>query len=384
MKIGIKAQRLGIAAQRLIFHWEGRISLDCRNLYGVSFAASEPNETYESKMITNPSNQFNHHATTASDIPLPDDWLYDRTVLQWLTNPNLSKQLPLLYQIFGWYSNLYFQSTKQNYLKGGRELFRFVSRIFSRVYPHRDLELELTHYRVFLNPTDMRLFQVVNELSNRDTDLSVLSRFLNEGDTFLDVGANHGSFAIVASKLLGANGLVIAVEPQPRLAKALEKSLTANALCKFYIYNLAVGDRDGEIELLVPIGTSGSAGIFPEHSATHAHNVIKVPLRRFDQLVNWQNFTGRVMLKLDVEGSECAFLEGAREMIMALKPKLILEVHPNSLKAAGATGDRLKQLLIELGYDHYAEMHECDLLHPLASLNTSQQRNVMICVKNFG
>jgi hypothetical protein len=150
-------------------------------------------------------------------------------------------------------------------------------------------------------------------------------------------------------------------------------------LCKFHIYNLAVGDRDGEIELLVPIGTSGSAGIFPEHSATHDHNTIKVPLRRFDQLVAWQNFTGRVMLKLDVEGSECAFLEGAREMITTLKPKLILEVHPNSLKAAGSTGDRLKQLLIELGYDHYAELHECDRLYPLTSLNTNQQRNVMIC-----
>ena len=84
------------------------------------------------------------------------------------------------------------------------------------------------------------------------------------------------------------------------------------------------------------------------------------------------------MLKLDVEGSECAFLEGARQMITSLKPKLIIEVHPNSLKAAGATGDRLKQLLLELGYKHYAELHEWDLLYPLENLNTSQQRNVMI------
>jgi FkbM family methyltransferase len=205
-----------------------------------------------------------------------------------------------------------------------------------------------------------------------------LSHLLKEGDTFLDVGANHGSFAIVASKLVGTNGLVIAVEPQPRLAKVIEKSLAANAVCKFHIYNLALGDRDGEIELLVPIGTSGSAGIFPEHSATHAHNAITVPLRRFDQLVDWRNFTGQVMLKLDVEGSECAFLEGAREMITTLTPNLIIEVHPTSLKAAGATGDRLKQLLSELGYDHYAELHECDRFYPLVQLNTNQQRTVMI------
>ena len=233
-------------------------------------------------MVANlPINNFDHDHSPTADRPQPDDWLYDRAVLQWIANPSLSKQLPLLYQIFGWYSNLYFQLTKQNYLKGGRRLFRFISATFAKIFPDRDLELQLTNYRVFLNPTDMRLFQVVNELSDRDTDISVLGHLLQEGDTFLDVGANHGSFAIVASKLVGASGLVIAVEPQPRLAKAVEKSLTANALGKFQIYNLAVGDRDGEIELLVPLGTSGSAGIFPEHSATHDHHKITVPLRRF-------------------------------------------------------------------------------------------------------
>ena len=178
----------------------------------------------------------------------------------------------------------------------------------------------------------------MNELASQDTDTRILPQLLFEGDTFLDVGANHGSFAIVASKLVGVNGFVLAVEPQPRLAKALEKSLTANALCKFQIHNLAVGDTDGEIELLVPLGTSGSAGVFPEHSATHQYNAIKVPLRRFDQLVDWRKFTGKVLLKLDIEGSECAFLSGARQMITSLKPTLIFEVHPTSLKAAGETG----------------------------------------------
>ena len=225
----------------------------------------------------------------------------------------------------------------------------------------------------------MRLFQVVNELSGADTDTKVLSQLLSEGDTFLDVGANHGSFAIVASKLVGTSGFVLAVEPQPRLAQALGKSLSANALCKFQILNLAVGDTDGEIELLVPLGTSGSAGIFPEHSATHQYNAIKVPLRRFDELVDWQNFTGKVLLKLDVEGSECAFLSGARQMIIARKPNLIIEIHPTSLKAAGETGDRLKQLLMELGYNRYVEIDDGDdRIFALEDLNTNIQRNVVM------
>lgn len=313
-----------------------------------------------------------------SKTALPDDWLYDRSVLGWLLNPTLSKQLPFLYQIFALYCNLYFHLTGKNYLKGGRSLFRFLSNIFSQTSPDRYLELTLSGYQVFLNPTDMRLFQVVNELASQETDTRILPKLLAEGDTFLDVGANHGSFAIVASKLVGATGFVLAIEPQPRLAKALEKSLTANALCKFQIHQIAVGNKDGEIELLVPIGTSGSAGIFPEHSATHQHNVIKVPLKRFDDFVNWQGFTGKVLLKLDVEGSECAFLAGASQMITTLKPTLIIEVHPTSLKAAGASGDKLKQLLQDLGYNRYAEINDSDRLFPLEDLNTNIQRNVVM------
>ena len=316
--------------------------------------------------------------TKVSKRTQPDDWLYDRSVLGWILKSNLRNQLPFLYRIFGWYCKLYFGLTGKSYLRGGRELFRFLSNIFYRLSPDQYLELKLSGYQVFLNPTDMRLFQVVNELASEETDTRVLSGLLSEGDTFLDVGANHGSFAIVASKMVGEKGFVLAVEPQPRLAKALEKSLTANAICKFQIYNLAVGDTDGEIELLVPIGTSGSAGIFPEHSATHQYKTFTVPLKRFDELVDWQNFTGKVVLKLDVEGSECAFLSGARKMIAALKPTLIIEVHPTSLRAAGATGDQLKKLLQELGYQYYAEIADRDRTFALEDLNTNIQRNVVM------
>lgn len=326
----------------------------------------------------NKSTHVASHIPNAVSLELPDAWLYDRSVLGWVLDPKLSKQLPFLYQIFGFYCYLYFNLTGKSYLKGGRELFRFLSSILFKLSPDKYIEMQLSGYQVFLDPLDMRLFQVVNELATKDTDTRVLSHLLSKGDTFLDVGANHGSFAIVASKLVGSNGFVAAVEPQPRLAKALEKSLAANALCKFQIHNLAVGNSDGEIELLVPIGTSGAAGVFPEHSATHKYNALKVPLRRFDDLVDWQGFTGKVLLKLDVEGSEYAFLTGASNMIKSLKPTLIIEVHPTSLKAAGSTGTKLKDLLIELGYTNYSEINDSDRTFALADLNTDTQRNVVM------
>ena len=238
----------------------------------------------------------------------PDSWLYTRSTLDWLFEPTLNHQLPWLYQLFSAYSRGYFQLTGQADLWGGSALFKGLANLFKQQWPQRYLNFHLPQYEVFLDPLDARFWQVVNELTQPDADTQVLTHLLQPGDTFVDVGANHGSFAIVASKLVGASGLVVAIEPQPRLAQAVKQSLAANALGDFQVYPVAVGDVDGEIELLRPQGTSGSAGIYAAHSGTHPHEVVKVPIKRCTDLVDWQSFPGQTVIKLDIEGSEAAFL----------------------------------------------------------------------------
>ncbi len=308
----------------------------------------------------------------------PDSWLYTRATLGWLFDPKLNHQLPWLYQLFSVYCKSYFSLTNQSDLMGGRALFQLLAKVFKQWWPQRYLKFQLSDYQVFLDPIDARFFQVVNELTQSDADTQILASLLTAGDTFMDVGANHGSFAIVATKLVGAQGMVIAVEPQPRLAKAVEQSLAANALGAFQVYPVAVGDREGEIELLLPRGTSGSAGIYPAHSATHDYDVVNVPLKRFADLVAGQTFPGQTVLKLDIEGSEIAFLAGAKSLIMTLKPPLIIEIHPGTLKAAQTTGEELKQVLEDLGYTNYVEMHQLETKIAIAELNTNRQRNIVL------
>jgi FkbM family methyltransferase len=317
---------------------------------------------------------------TATQPPTyePDAWIYSRSTLEWMLNPKLTSQLPWLYRIFSTYSTNYFKLTGASDLKGGRRLFQLLSGVFRWRSPQDYLKLNLSNYEVFVDPLDARFFQVVNELTQPDAETQVLTKLLGEGDTLIDIGANHGSFSIVASKLVGKTGLVVAVEPQPRLAKAVKKSLAKNSLGHFQVYPVAVGNTEGEIELLLPKGTSGSAGIFPEHSATHDYEAVKVPIKRFADLAPWQNFPGKVVLKLDIEGSESAFLAGAKPMIMALKPPLIIEIHPGTLKASQTTGSALKTQLQELGYTQYAEMHQLDERSSLADLSMTTQRNMVL------
>jgi FkbM family methyltransferase len=316
--------------------------------------------------------------------PSPGDWIYNHSVLQWLSDASLRKQLPLPYQLFAFYSQCYFQIFGKTRLRGGRRVFHLTKNLFTLFHKQTYLHLQLPEYEVYLSSTDPRFLQVVNELLVDRSDTQVLSLLLSEGDTFIDVGANHGSFSIVASKLVGNSGRVISIEPQPKLAEVIRHSLQANALCKFDVYQVAVGEFESEIELLIPQDSSGSAGIFSAHSGVYKYQTVKVPLKCFDDLVDWQDLPGKILVKLDVEGSEFAFLKGAKMMISNLNPNIITEIHPDTLKASQTSEQEFRKLLTDFGYLYYSELNNVQQIHLLEHMNSQTQRNVILRVTNKG
>ena len=153
--------------------------------------------------------------------------------------------------------------------------------------------------------------------------------------------------------------------------------MAANRLCQYEVYNIAVGDHDGEVDLLVPRATSGRASVFTGHAGTVPHNRITVPLRRFDDAVEWRALPGKVFLKVDVEGSEFRFLSGAATMLRALGPNILMEIHPGAMKSAGTDVDDIKRLLSQIGYLTYRELDAPDVQLSLSSLESGRQRNVL-------
>ena len=61
-------------------------------------------------------------------------------------------------------------------------------------------------------------------------DLRFLWRNLKPGIVFLDIGAHHGIYSIVAAKKLGTNGTVVAFEPSSREYRRLRLHLRLNRL----------------------------------------------------------------------------------------------------------------------------------------------------------
>jgi FkbM family methyltransferase len=172
--------------------------------------------------------------------------------------------------------------------------------------------------------------------------------FLSPGGVAIDVGANLGEWAVPLARRVGPAGRVLAVEPAPRAAAALHKTLVANALVQAEVIRCAVGNHDGTATFAVPIVTSvrvdtGTARIGP---ATAGQEALKVVLRSLDSLAAEHRLDRIDLMKIDVEGGERQVLEGARATLARYRPVLVLETGHE----AGDDRQAVRDLLGGLGY----------------------------------
>jgi FkbM family methyltransferase len=176
---------------------------------------------------------------------------------------------------------------------------------------------------------------------------SVLA-FLGPGRVAVDIGANLGEWAVPLARRVGPSGRVLAIEPAPRAATAVDKTLVANALAQAEVIRCAVGDHDGTVEFAAPIVTSvridtGTARIGP---AAAGHEALTVVSRTLDSLAAERRLDRIDLIKIDVEGAERQVLDGARASIARFRPVLVLETGHE------ADGDRraIHDLLGGFGY----------------------------------
>src|SRR5216683_1718012 len=124
------------------------------------------------------------------------------------------------------------------------------------------------------------------------------------GMTVVDVGANVGYYSLLAGDLVGQHGHVYAFEPDPSSYLYLERNVEMNNLKSVILSNLAIGSHHGTERL-----TQGD----PERSyltnalSEGAIQVETTTLDRFFSLLGWPPVA---IVKMDIEGSECAALQG--------------------------------------------------------------------------
>jgi len=131
---------------------------------------------------------------------------------------------------------------------------------------------------------------------------------LGPGDIFIDVGANIGYYSILASKLVGIDGRVFAVEPIPSTAGVLRFNLKINSLRNVVVVEKAGYFTQGRLKMSIPFKEFGLASIFRKGGVEVY--VEAVPL---DDL--FHDIPYVKLLKLDVESSEYEVLKGLNKTL---------------------------------------------------------------------
>jgi FkbM family methyltransferase len=121
----------------------------------------------------------------------------------------------------------------------------------------------------------------------------------------VDVGAHVGYYTRLFSELVGPEGLVVAVEPDPQNLSFLRRNLRGSQV---RLFPVAVGREEGEADLYAPPSNSGgkSLGRVPEGLPQG-----RVAVRPLSALLAEAGVGERRvrLLKLDVEGAEKDALE---------------------------------------------------------------------------
>jgi FkbM family methyltransferase len=168
---------------------------------------------------------------------------------------------------------------------------------------------------------------------------------LRPGDTFVDVGAFIGLYAVAVGLRLKRSGRVVAFEPDRHNFSLLEKHVRLNGLeGRVELHRAAVSHNAGECRFLANGSSQACLVSSSDRKDTEIVTTVTLdgalPGKRID------------ILKIDVEGWEEMVLRGAQHLLRTatLRPRAIfIEVHPYAWQSNGSSTGLLA-LLNEAGY----------------------------------
>lgn len=197
----------------------------------------------------------------------------------------------------------------------------------------------------------------------------VRSVLLEGGGVFLDIGANIGSYTLVASEAPQAK--VISIEPHPQTFATLKKNILLNKRSNIIALNIALSDHDGSLFMTNEVEPALNRIVGKPDNGSFA-----VPCRSADSICRELSIKPRI-IKIDVEDYELTVLHGL-EQSLSMAGIIFIE---------NGTKKEIRTLLHALGligplYFHFNHMaflkkpqnrwEDPAYLHPLFIRQTSQ------------
>lgn len=181
-------------------------------------------------------------------------------------------------------------------------------------------------------------------------DTKAMIQSLNDGDTFIDIGAHIGYYSMLASGLVGATGKVISFEPTPSTYSLLVKNLQHKKNCKqenLAVYSIQTNMEFNDYGLKYMVFNSFKKARLNDVDLVASRiNVQTTTLDNYCRL----NAVRPSFVKIDAESVELHVLQGAVDTIKKFKPTFMIEVGDFEHIEAGGS-QKIISFLTDLSYD---------------------------------
>jgi FkbM family methyltransferase len=180
---------------------------------------------------------------------------------------------------------------------------------------------------------------------------------LTPGDTFIDVGANVGYYSLLASKLVGTYGTVVAIEASPEIFKTLQRNLALNYTENVRPVNMAVYHSNAVLKVFRGSEYEvGQTTILEDEAVERGFEVeCEVDAAPLSAILRREEMQNARLIKIDVEGAEWSVVHGMRPLLDSSRSDLeiIIEIKPECLARRGKQPDDLLNILSDAGFCAY-------------------------------
>jgi FkbM family methyltransferase len=160
-----------------------------------------------------------------------------------------------------------------------------------------------------------------------------------KGDVVVDAGAWTGHFTLVAARMVGKRGKVIAIEPQKLMCERLEDRMRRLGMNNVTVVNSALFDRTSK--LVVPYRNDPGFNVFS--AAREAEVTETVVLRTLDDILDSLKIDQVDFVKMDIEGAEIEALHGMQHTLSSMRPFVAIASY--HWREGAMTSTRVEEIL---------------------------------------
>jgi len=144
--------------------------------------------------------------------------------------------------------------------------------------------------------------------------------FPEKGDVVIDCGANNGNCAILFSRLVGKDGMVVALEPLEKSFNILKNRIKRLRKKNIVAINKGVWNETGIYSLKVFSNTISCKIENPANQTIPSNTYMPITCITIDNLMNELGIKRLDMVKMDIEGAEIEALQGSENTLQHYHP----------------------------------------------------------------